>query len=212
VFLANPNNPTGTYLGAAELDRLHKGLRPDILFVLDSAYAEYVTAPDYEVGIELVNRAENVVMVRTFSKMGLAALRIGWMYGPAHVVDAVNRIRGPFNVGVPAQAAGAAAARDTEFTARLAAYNAQWREWLTLTLGSNRLRVVPSQANFIMVLFPDAQQARDAFQALLEKGLIVREIHGYGIPNGLRISIGSEAAMRGVAEVLQEFGAPGAQA
>ncbi len=211
VFLANPNNPTGTYLSAAELDRLHKGLRPDILFVLDSAYAEYVTAPDYEVGIELVNRTENVVMVRTFSKMGLAALRIGWMYGPAHVVDAVNRIRGPFNVSVPAQVAGAEAARDTEFTARLNAYNAQWRDWLTRSLSSNRLRVVPSEANFVMVLFPDVQQARDAFQALLEKGLIVREIHGYGIPNGLRISIGTEAAMRGVVEVLKQFGAPGAQ-
>jgi histidinol-phosphate aminotransferase len=212
VFLANPNNPTGTYLGAAELDRLHGGLRPDILFVLDSAYAEYVTASDYEVGIDLVNRADNVVMVRTFSKMGLAALRIGWMYAPAHVVDTVNRIRGPFNVGVPAQAAGAAAARDTEFTAKLKAHNARWREWLTRSLDSNRLRVVPSEANFVMVLFPDEPQARAAFQALLEKGLIVREIHGYGIPNGLRISIGTEAAMRGVLEVLEDFGAPGAQA
>ncbi|MHB1109114.1 MAG: histidinol-phosphate transaminase [Devosia sp.] len=212
LFLANPNNPTGTWLDAAELDRLHRGLRPDILFVLDSAYAEYVTAPDYEVGIELVNRAENVVMVRTFSKMGLAALRIGWMYGPAHVVDAVNRIRGPFNVSVPAQVAGAEAARDTEFTARLAAHNAEWRDWLTKALASNRLRVVPSQANFVMVLFPDTQAAKDAFQALLEKGLIVREIHGYGIPNGLRISIGPEAAMRRVVEVLKQFGAPGAQA
>ena len=212
VFLANPNNPTGTCLDAAELDRLHRGLRPDILFVLDSAYAEYVTAPDYEAGIDLVNRSENVVMVRTFSKMGLAALRIGWMYGPAHVVDAVNRIRGPFNVSVPAQMAGAEAARDVEFTAKLRSYNAHWREWLTRSLASNRLRVVPSEANFVMVLFPDVQQARDAFQALLEQGLIVREIHGYGIPHGLRISIGTESAMRGVAEVLRQFGAPGAVA
>ena len=211
LFLANPNNPTGTYLSAAELDRLHKGLRPDILFVLDSAYAEYVTAADYAVGVELVNRAENVVMVRTFSKMGLAALRIGWMYGPAHVVDAVNRIRGPFNVGVPAQMAGAEAARDIAFTARLKAHNARWRAWLTASLSSNRLRVVPSEANFVMVLFPDAAASKEAFQALLEKGLIVREIHGYGIPQGLRISIGDEAAMRGVVDVLKNFGAPGAQ-
>ncbi len=106
LFLANPNNPTGTYLGGAELERLQAGLRPDILFVLDSAYAEYVTAEDYAVGIELVNRSENTVMVRTFSKMGLAASRIGWMYAPAHVVDVVNRIRGPFNVNRPAQGAG----------------------------------------------------------------------------------------------------------
>ncbi len=117
VFLANPNNPTGTYLSTREVERLHAGLRPDILFVLDSAYAEYVTARDYDVGIGLVNGAENVVMVRTFSKMGLAAARIGWMYAPAHVVDVVNRIRGPFNVNRPAQFAGAAAARDTAFTA-----------------------------------------------------------------------------------------------
>lgn len=210
LFLANPNNPTGTYLSEAELNRLHAGLRPDILFVLDSAYAEYVTAPDYEVGVELVNRADNVVMVRTFSKMGLAALRIGWMYGPAHVVDAVNRIRGPFNVSVPAQYAGAEAARDTAFTAELNRHNAHWRDWLVRSLSSNRLRVVPSQANFVMVLFPDPAAAKEAFQALLEQGLIVREIHGYGIPQGLRISIGDEASMRRVAEVLKPFGAPGA--
>jgi len=111
LFLANPNNPTGTYLGGEELERLQAGLRPDILFVLDSAYAEYVTAEDYDVGINLVNANENVVMVRTFSKMGLAASRIGWMYAPGHVVDVVNRIRGPFNVNRPAQFAGAAAAR-----------------------------------------------------------------------------------------------------
>jgi histidinol-phosphate aminotransferase len=128
VFLANPNNPTGTYLPAAEVGRLHAGLRPDILFVLDSAYAEYVTAGDYEAGIGLVDRAENAVMVRTFSKMGLAGLRIGWMYGPKHVVDAVNRIRGPVNVSVPGQAAAAAAARDAAFTAELRAHNARWRE------------------------------------------------------------------------------------
>jgi histidinol-phosphate aminotransferase len=209
VFLANPNNPTGTCLSAAELERLHRGLRPDILFVLDSAYAEYVTMPGYSVGIDLVDRSDNVVMVRTFSKMGLAAARIGWMYAPAAVVDVVNRIRGPFNVNLPAQFAGAAAARDTQFTAELGRYNAQWRDWLTAQLSSNRLRVVPSEANFILVLFPDepGQRAADAFQALLAKGLIVREVGVYGIPNGLRISIGPEAAMRAVAETLQDFGA-----
>ncbi|HZY67840.1 MAG TPA: histidinol-phosphate transaminase, partial [Devosia sp.] len=131
VFLANPNNPTGTYLGADELRRLHSGLRPDILLVVDSAYAEYVTADDYSVGIDLVNENENVVMVRTFSKMGLAGLRVGWMYGPAHVVDAVHRLRGPFNVSLEAQVAAAAAARDAGFTATLREHNARWREWLT---------------------------------------------------------------------------------
>jgi histidinol-phosphate aminotransferase len=206
VFLANPNNPTGTYLARGELERLQAGQRPDILLVLDSAYAEYVTAEDYDVGIDLVDRTENVVMVRTFSKMGLAAARIGWMYAPGHVVDAVNRIRGPFNVNRPAQFAGAAAARDTEFTARLKAHNAEWRDWLTRRLGSNRLKVIPSQANFVLVLFENAALADAAFEALMAKGLIVRQIgQSYGIPDGLRISIGSEASMRAVADVLGAF-------
>jgi histidinol-phosphate aminotransferase len=204
VFLANPNNPTGTYLTSAEVARLHAGLRPDILLVVDSAYAEYVTAADYSVGIELVDAADNVVMVRTFSKMGLAAARIGWMYGPDHVVDAINRIRGPFNVNLPAQLAGAAAARDVEFTERLRQHNARWREWITGQLASNHLRVVPSEANFVLVLFPSPAEADAAFQALWDKGLIVRQIGpSYGIADGLRISIGSEAAMRGVVEVLK---------
>jgi histidinol-phosphate aminotransferase len=204
VWLANPNNPTGTYLPDREITRLHAGLRPDILLVIDNAYAEYVTAPDFAVGTELVKSAQNVVMVRTFSKMGLAAVRIGWIFGPAHVVDAINRVRGPFNVNLPAQMAGAAATRDTEFTAKLKAHNAQWRDWITAELSGNHMHVVPSQANFVMVLFPDAEHASLAFDTLLERGLIVREIGGsYGIPHGLRISIGSEQAMRGVVGILK---------
>lgn len=204
VWLANPNNPTGTYLTDAEVRRLHAALRPDILLVIDSAYAEYVTAADYSVGLDLVGEADNVVMVRTFSKMGLAAARIGWMVGPEHVVDAINRIRGPFNVNLPAQLAGAAATRDVEFTARLKDHNARWRDWLTAELDGNHMHVVPSQANFVMVLFPDAEHAALAFETLRERGLIVREIgQSYGIPHGLRISIGSEEAMRGVAGILK---------
>lgn len=209
VFLANPNNPTGTMIGRAELARLHAGLRPDILLVIDSAYAEYVTDPDYEPGMALVAAHENVVMVRTFSKMGLAALRIGWMAGPAHLVDVVNRIRGPFNVNLLGQHAAAAAMRDIDFTAALRAHNSQWRNWLTAQLRSNHLVVPPSQGNFILVLFPDedGMRAADAFKALYDRGLIVREMHSYGIENGLRISIGSETAMRQVVEVLKPFGA-----
>jgi histidinol-phosphate aminotransferase len=204
VWLANPNNPTGTYLSDAEVRRLHAGLRPDILLVIDSAYAEYVTAADYSVGLDLVGEAQNVVMVRTFSKMGLAAARIGWMVGPDHVVDAINRIRGPFNVNLPAQLAGAAATRDIEFNARLKEHNAKWRDWLTQELDSNHMHVVPSQANFVMVLFPDAEHAALAFDTLMQRGLIVREIgKSYGIAHGLRISIGSEAAMRGVVGILK---------
>ncbi len=211
VFLANPNNPTGTYLGADELRRLHAGLRPDILLVVDSAYAEYVTADDYTVGIDLVDEAENVVMVRTFSKMGLAGLRVGWMYGPAHVVDAIHRLRGPFNVTLEGQVSAAAATRDTAFTARLREHNQRWREWLTNAIRSNSITVPPSQGNFILSLFKDAETTRAAFTALRDKGLLVREMHSYGIANGLRITIGLEEHMRGVAEVLKDFGAPGAR-
>lgn len=204
IWLANPNNPTGTYLSDSEVRRLHAGLRPDIMLVIDNAYAEYVTAADYSVGLDLVGEAQNVVMVRTFSKMGLAAARIGWMVGPAHVVDAINRIRGPFNVNLPAQLAGAAATRDLEFNARLREHNAKWRDWLTEQLDSNHIHVVPSQANFVMLLFPDAEHAALAFQTLFERGLIVREIgKSYGIENGLRISIGSEQAMLGVVGILK---------
>jgi len=204
VWLANPNNPTGTYLNDAEVRRLHAGLRPDILLVIDNAYAEYVTAADFAVGTALVEEAENVVMVRTFSKMGLAAARIGWMFGPAHLVDVIHRIRGPFNVNLPAQMAGAAAARDVEFTARLKSYNAEWRDWLTAELDGNHMRVIPSQANFVLVQFPDAEHAALAFTTLLERGLVVREVGAsYDIHDALRISIGSEQAMRGVAGILQ---------
>lgn len=211
VFLANPNNPTGTYLSAGELRRLHAGLRPDILFVLDSAYAEYVTADDYAVGIDLVDEAENVVMVRTFSKMGLAGLRVGWMYGPAHVVDAIHRLRGPFNVTLEGQVSAAAATRDTAFTATLREHNARWRDWLSNAIRSNAINVPPSQGNFILALFKDAETTRAAFTALRDKGLLVREMHSYGIANGLRITIGLEEHMRGVVEVLRDFGAPGAK-
>lgn len=209
VFLANPNNPTGTYLPKTEVERLHAGLRPEILFVLDSAYAEYVTATDYSVGIDLVDRAQNVVMVRTFSKMGIAGERVGWMYGPDHIVDAINRIRGPFNVSLSGQAAAAAAARDVEFTARLREHNAQWREWITGAVNGNAIRVPASQGNFVLALFEDVVTAKAAFAALRDKGLLVREMHGYGIPEGLRISIGLEDDMRAVVEVLKAFGAPG---
>jgi histidinol-phosphate aminotransferase len=211
VFLANPNNPTGTYLGAAELRRLHAGLRPDILLVLDSAYAEYVTADDYTVGIDLVDSAENVVMVRTFSKMGIAGERVGWMYGPAHVVDVIHRLRGPFNVSLSGQAAAAAAARDTAFTARLRDHNAKWRDWLSRSLSGNAIVVPPSQGNFILALFADPETTRAAFTALRDKGLLVREMHSYGIGNGLRITIGLEEHMRALVDVLKAFGAPGAK-
>src|SRR5580700_1168790 len=155
VFLANPNNPTGTYVPFDEIKRLHRALPPRVLLVLDAAYAEYVRRNDYESGIELVATSENVVMCRTFSKIhGLAALRLGWMYGPAHVVDAVNRIRGPFNVNTPASAAGVAAIQDTGHVERSVAHNEKWLAWLTAEIGKLGLTVTPSVANFILIHFP----------------------------------------------------------
>ncbi|MBU1174764.1 MAG: histidinol-phosphate transaminase [Alphaproteobacteria bacterium] len=207
VWLANPNNPTGTWLDDAEVRRLHAGLRPDIVFVIDNAYAEYVTAPGFTTGAELVREADNVVMVRTFSKMGLAALRVGWLYGPDHIVDAINRIRGPFNVSVPAQEAAAAATRDSEFTASLAAHNARWRDYLTAELRSNHVTVPDSQGNFILAIFDEAAgpSAADVFAALADAGLITREMGGYGLANAVRISIGSEDAMRRTVAVIKRL-------
>jgi len=208
VFIANPNNPTGTYLSASEMERLHKGLRDDILLVIDNAYAEYVTADDYQTGADLARRAQNVVMVRTFSKMGLAALRVGWMYGPEAIVDAMNRLRGPFNVNYAAQLAAEAAVYDQEFIARLKAHNNKWRQWLSEELSSNEIRVLPSQGNFILVIFSQngTAGAKRALAALAEKGLIVREMGAYGLPAALRISIGSQEAMEKVADVLKGLG------
>ncbi len=205
VFVANPNNPTGTYLGREELERLHGGLRSDIVLVIDSAYAEYVTAEDYGCGDDLVRRNENVVMVRTFSKIGLAALRLGWMFGSGSIVDALNRLRGPFNVSLAAQLAGEAAARDVEFTRKLMDHNARWRDWLSAELNSNAIWVVPSQGNFVLAVFQDKERlsAAQANRALLEENIIVREMGAYGLPEALRISIGDAQAMEKLAGVLK---------
>src|SRR5262245_41616455 len=152
VFLANPNNPTGSYVPFDEVKRLHRGLPPHVLLVLDAAYAEYVRRNDYEAGIELVATSENVVMCRTFSKIyGLAALRLGWLYGPAHVVDALNRIRGPFNVNSAAIAAGVAAINDTQHVERSRAHNDRWLTWVTDELTKIGLTVTPSVGNFILI-------------------------------------------------------------
>src|SRR5207248_5183727 len=158
VFLANPNNPTGTYIPFNEVKRLHKGLPANVLLVLDAAYAEYVRRNDYESGIELVATSENAVMCRTFSKIyGLAALRLGWLYGPAHVVDAINRIRGPFNVNSAAMAAGIAAIQDTAHVEAARAHNEKWLAWLTQEIRKLGLEVTPSVANFVLIHFPTAK-------------------------------------------------------
>ena len=208
VFLANPNNPTGTYLPFDEIKRLHAGLPPDVLLVLDAAYAEYVRRNDYEAGIELVATSENVVMCRTFSKIyGLAALRLGWLYGPAHVVDAINRIRGPFNVNTPAMMAGIAAMRDTGHVEAARAHNEQWLAWLSEQIPRLGPQVTPSVANFVLIHFSGANSrtaaAADAF--LTERGLILRRLENYKLPNALRMTVGTEEANRLVVNALAEF-------
>jgi histidinol-phosphate aminotransferase len=208
VFLANPNNPTGTYLPFDEVRRLHAGLRPDILLVLDAAYAEYVRRNDYEAGLELVATADNVVMTRTFSKIhGLAGLRLGWMVAPAHIVDAVNRIRGPFNVGAPAMAAGAAAIADTAHVESAVTHNERWLAWLTDELTTIGLSVTPSVGNFVLIHFPRAEgkTAKDADAFLTSRGLILRRVEAYGLPHALRLTVGPEEANRLLVAALSEF-------
>ncbi len=206
VFLANPNNPTGTYLPFDEVKRLHAGLPKHVLLVIDAAYAEYVLRNDYESGIELVATSENVVMTRTFSKIyGLASLRLGWMYGPAAVVDAVNRIRGPFNVSGPAIAAGIAALADTAHVDAARAHNDRWLVWLTEEIGKLGLRVTPSVANFVLIHFADEKAASDANALLMSRGLILRQVTSYKLPQALRMSVGSEEANRLVVKALAEF-------
>lgn len=208
LFLANPNNPTGTYIPAGELRRLRAGLRPDVLLVVDAAYAEFVRRNDYEAGIELVATSDNVVMTRTFSKIyGLASLRLGWAYCPAHVVDVLNRVRGPFNVSLPAQAAGVAALQDTAFTEAAAAHNAKWLDWLETELTHIGLAFDKSAANFVLISFPP-QSACDAPAAdayLRQQGLILRRMEGYGLPHCLRLTVGTEAENREVIRRLTEF-------
>lgn len=208
VFLANPNNPTGTYLPVDEVRRLHAGLPKHVLLVLDAAYAEYVRRNDYEAGIELVSSSNNVVMTRTFSKIyGLAGLRIGWMYAPAHVIDAVNRVRGPFNVNALALEAGAAAIRDRAHVEKAVAFNETWRTWLSEELTKLGLRVTPSAGNFLLIHFPQdggtTAEAADAF--LTARGFILRRVKAYGFPNALRMTVGPEEANRGVVAALTEF-------
>jgi len=206
VFLANPNNPTGTYVPFDEVKRLHRALPAHVLLVLDAAYAEYVRRNDYESGIELVATTDNVVMTRTFSKIyGLAALRLGWMYGPAHVIDAVNRIRGPFNVNGPAIAAGIAAIRDTAHVERAREHNSKWIPWLTEEIGKLGLKVTPSAANFVLIHFPDEKRARDADAFLTRRGLILRQVGAYKLPAALRMSVGTEEANRLVVQGLKDF-------
>jgi histidinol-phosphate aminotransferase len=208
VFLANPNNPTGTYIPFDEVKRLQRSLPSHVLLVLDAAYAEYVRRNDYESGIELVATNDNVVMTRTFSKIhGLAALRLGWMFGPAPVIAAINRVRGPFNVNSPAIAAGIAAIEDHDHQERAREHNARWLDWLAQELEALTLKVTPSVANFLLIHFPQTKghSAKEANDFLAARGLILRQVGAYRLPNALRMSVGTEEANRLVVAALKEF-------
>jgi histidinol-phosphate aminotransferase len=208
VWLANPNNPTGTYLPFDEVKRLRAGLPAHVLLVLDAAYADYVSRNDYEMGIELVATTENTVMTHTFSKIhGLAALRIGWMFGPAHIVDAVNRIRGPFNVSTPAMLAAVAAIEDTAHQQMSKTHTETWRNRLTEELTKLGLKVTPSVANFVLIHFPldKGKTAEEADAFLTERGLVLRGLKNYQLPHALRLTIGTEEANRLVVDGLRDF-------
>jgi histidinol-phosphate aminotransferase len=208
VFLANPNNPTGTYMPFDELKRLQRSLPPHVLLVVDAAYSEYVRRNDYEAGIELVATTDNVVMTRTFSKIyGLAALRVGWMYGPAHVVEAINRIRGPFNVNTPAMLAAIAALNDTAHMEAARTHNEKWLGWLIDEVRKLGLTVTPSAANFLLIHFPKAKgkTAAEADDFLTSRGLILRRVSAYHLPDALRMTVGTEEANRLAVKALGEF-------
>lgn len=208
VFLANPNNPTGTYLPFGEVRRLHAGLPKNVLLVIDAAYAEFVRRNDYEAGVELVAGADNVVMTRTFSKVyGLGGARIGWIYAPSHIVDALERVRDPFNVNAMAIEAGIAAMLDREHVERSVAHNEEWLRWTVAELERLGLRVTPSVGNFILIHFPEdgRHSAAAADEWLAARGYLLRRVAGYGFPNALRMTIGTEEANRGVVSTLSEF-------
>jgi histidinol-phosphate aminotransferase len=205
VFLANPNNPTGTFISGHDIRRLHAGLPPHVILLLDEAYAEYAHQP-WESGLELARSAENVVVTRTFSKIfGLAALRVGWGYFPHAMAQAVNRIRYPFNVGTLAQVAGLAALDDEAFATKNRTHNATWRPWLAGQIAALGVEVTPSAANFLLVHLPRENQAGAAYDYLLKQGVIVRPLSGYGLGGSLRVSVGTEDGNRALAAGLKGF-------
>jgi len=206
VFLANPNNPTGSILQQAEVDRLRAGLRDDILLVLDSAYAEYVTRPGYDAGAKLVDASGTTVMTRTFSKIfGMGGMRLGWCYAPAPVVDVLSRVRGPFNVNAAAMAAGIAALAQKGWVEQSVAHNTEWRGKVAAALEAAGIKVWPSEGNFVLADFGTAAKAKAADDALKARGLIVRAMGGYGLPACLRITIGTAEECTMVIEALTAF-------
>jgi len=205
VFVANPNNPTGTYSTRDEIARLHAGLPASVLLVLDQAYTEYLEPEDDDGGLELARTASNVLVTRTFSKIfGLASERVGWGYASPAIIDAMHRIRAPFAFSIGAQAAAIAALGDAGFVEHSRSHNREWRTWFAAQVDAlPGLRAVPSKANFVLVLFEGALTAEAAYKALMAAGYATRWLPGQGLPHGLRITIGTEAEMRDVVDVLR---------
>lgn len=208
VFIANPNNPTGSYLSIEEMRRLQAGLPKNVLLVIDAAYAEFVTRNDYSSGQDLVETSGNVVMTRTFSKIyALGGVRLGWAYCPAEVADVLNRVRNPFNVSSPAQAAGLAALADEAFMQLNRAHNDVWLPWLSDKLHGMGIAALPSVGNFVLARFPkDPAKNADAADAFLKShGIILRKVAGYGLPDCLRITIGRDDEMKALVDALKDF-------
>lgn len=206
VFIANPNNPTGSYIPYSEIERLHKGLPQNVLLVLDSAYCEYMDQPDYSCGRKLVENFDNVIMTRTFSKIyALGGLRIGWVYCPAHVADTLNRVRSPFNVSVAAEAAAIASLKDTAFVEKSRLHTKQWREWLDAQLTKLGFLVRSSVTNFLLVEIGSPDRAESLNHFLASRNIFVRPMAGYGLPSHLRITIGTEAQMKILVQTISDY-------
>ncbi len=204
VFIANPNNPTGTMISAAEAERLAAGLPTQAILVLDGAYADFVDG--YDGGAALVRRRDNVVMTRTFSKIyGLGGLRVGWGYGPREIIDVLNRIRGPFNLSNTQLDVAEAAVRDQDYVNRCRSENARMRNWLALALGELGVPSDTSMANFILARFAGQEEAEACDVFLQGQGLLVRRVTSYKLPNCLRITIGDESSCRRVAHAIGQF-------
>jgi histidinol-phosphate aminotransferase len=207
IFIANPNNPTGSYLNKSEVEKLINGAAKNILIVLDHAYEEFVEAPDYPNAIELVKQHENVVVTRTFSKIyGLASLRIGWSYSSVEIADILNKVRGPFNVGGPAQVAALAALQDEEFFEESKRHNNKWLKILFHEFSKlGKIKAHSSIANFILLDFGSADSCKKANEILLSEGVILREMHAYGLDSCLRMTIGTEEENLRVLEIFKKF-------
>ncbi len=206
VFIANPNNPTGTMISAHEIERLADGMPEQAILVLDGAYAEYVDMDNFDAGLALIESRDNVVMTRTFSKIyGLASLRVGWGYGPDHIIDALNRVRGPFNVSGSALATATAAVMDVDYIQSCREKNTRWRDWLSEQLTDMGVKNDPSFGNFILARFASPDQANGCDAFLRNRGLIVRKVGGYGFPEGLRITVGDEIGCRQVLHGIREY-------